>query len=1126
MTAPRKSESYQDLPLPPLSLPDEEALEALEVNFISQRRQGSAPLASSFVLDHLPIAREAEERLRTAALLLDEVWPRPTEPADPERTLPGTEDASELLTPDLPECIGRFQIVERIGEGAFGTVFWAYDPKYDRDVALKVLRAAAYRRQDAEAFQREARIEARLRHPNVVAFYESGDHDGAHYLAAQLVCGESLEERLARQPRLPAREAAELVRKVAQGLAYAHQHGIVHRDVKPSNILLDEHGEPLLADFGLARCRALDRSISYPGAVMGSVLYMPPEQLEGRSDEADERSDVYSLGVVFYRLLTGRLPIEASSVPEQLARVQRAEYPLLRAVQPDVPRDLETICRKAMAVEPGNRFKDATRLADELWRWLNGEPLTIRPATLWERTRRWIRRHRVKAWALLGAFLMLLVAGGASAYAFHRGQVEAESARAREIVEAQTRAEVEVRALVERARVRLGIPTEGRRRDAQGLLAAAGKPLSLVAPASKHEELLHELRSQYATTLAIPDLAPLDRKDRVAIRQWAFAIWPAAIRPDGKGMALGLPQGPVYWARGKKPELPARIDPTQPRPQLVYSPAGDHLLFVRPDGALQAWDGAVTRFRELEGSTKAAVRAIGFGPAGKTLVVLRSDGRTRSWSLPDFKELPARTVVIDGLGAIRAAAFNEGATRLAVGSDKGRVALLDLLSGEGRALAQLREPIARLAWSPDARLVAVATQLGLVGLWHADGRPSHQLEPLSLGPDGLFFSPDGRWLLAGSRNDGMWVWDTATGQQVLRGGPAPLGASRDGRTLVLGGTEEVVFRDVRFPTALARLTGHRAGVLRVNWSQNNRMFATLDYRSEVRVWERSEAGNLGPRLVRTIQVPHAGFFPANAGFALDTTARWLAYASGGVPSHVRIYEVQSGKEVNRWTLPGGFEILTGTGAGKFLLVREQLTRPKRTVDTVLWELEMGKEARQVRIIRKSQPGDQLTFLSRQLTPNGRFYAWLGPREGGDRRVEIWDLKAGKQLAVLPGGTEGDEAVYLSPNGQRLWVGRQRQWWLHDLEQGGPPVRGPGGPPSAIGRGGDQLMSERGGWLDEYRLVWWRKGHPFLNLPSGAPGFSPDGRSLALGCSSGEVWVADLPELEAEVARFVQALTRE
>jgi WD40 repeat protein len=1027
MTSPRKPDRNQDLPSSSLSRTDEEMLEALEVSFISQRRQGSAPEASSFVLDHLPIAREAEERLRTAALLFDERpmtdgnpaqasatrrvpctgegalggvpptcdWP-PGVPAAPARAFAGTDDSSsELFCADLPECIGRFQIVERIGEGAFGTVFWAYDPKYDRDVALKVLRAGAYRRQDVEAFQREARIESRLRHPNVVAFYESGDHDGTHFLAAQLVCGESLEDRLARQPRLPAREAAELVRKVALGLAYAHQHGIVHRDVKPSNILLDEHGEPLLTDFGLARCRALDRSISYPGAVMGSVLYMPPEQLEGRSDEADERSDVYSLGVVFYRLLAGQLPIEAPSVPEQLARIQREESPSLRAVQPDVPRDLETICRKAMAADPAKRFADAMTLADELWRWLNGEPLTIRPPTWWEKMRRWFRRHRVPAWVLAGSFLMLVVAGGASAYAFHRGRVEAaeahakalareqndrEAARAREIIEARTRAEVEVRALVERARVRLGMPTEGRRWEAQALLQAAGKPLSLVAPKSKREELLHELRSEYAATLAVHDLAPLNKKDEVLLPRSAFAIWPAALRPDGKGMAIGLPHRPVYWARGKRPQLPAGIDQNQQRPRLVYSPDGNHLVFARADKTLHVWDREATHHRELERDAKAEVRAIGFGPAGKVLIVLRSDGRMRSWSLPDFEELPARVVAVKDLGPLTAAVFNEGATVLALGSATGKAALLDLVSGEGRALAQLREPIHTFAWSPDSRLVAVGTEFGFLGLWHVNGRPSHQLNPLALGPDSIFFSPDGRWLLAGSRNDGLHIWDTASGEEILSGGPAPLGLSRDGRTLALGGSEVVQFRDILFPKTLHRLTGHRNPVRRVTWSENNHHFAILDNRYEVRVWEPTGAGNGGPRLIQTIQLPFGGFFPSNCGFALSTDGRLLAYASGGVPSHVRIYNVQSGAEVNRWTLPGGFEAMTSLGAGKFLLVREQLTPPERTVDTVVWELEAGKAARQVRILRKSQPGDQRSFLSRMLTPNGRFYLWLGPRK--------------------------------------------------------------------------------------------------------------------------------------------------
>jgi hypothetical protein len=271
------------------------------------------------------------------------------------------------------------------------------------------------------------------------------------------------------------------------------------------------------------------------------------------------------------------------------------------------------------------------------------------------------------------------------------------------------------------------------------------------------------------------------------------------------------------------------------------------------------------------------------------------------------------------------------------------------------------------------------------------------------------------------------------------------------------------------------------------------------------VWERTAGAGKGePRLVQTIQLPFGGFFPPNAGFALSADGQLLAYASGGVPSHVRVHQVSSGKEVSRWTLPGGFESLASTGAGKFLLVREQLTRPKRTVDTVVWELEAGKAAKQVTVLRKSQPGDQLTFLSRRLTPDGRFYLWLGPREGGNPRVEVWDVKTGKQVKAMSGGTKGEEGSWLSRDGRRLWVGRQRQWWLHDLEQGGPPVRDPEGPPADMGKGNDLLRHERGGWLEEDRLVWWRKDRRFLNLPAGAVdfSFSPDGRTAAWGPTRG------------------------
>src|SRR5262249_3120434 len=154
-----------------------------------------------------------------------------------------------------------------------------------------------------------------------------------------------------------------------------------------------------------------------------------------------------------------------------------------------------------------------------------------------------------------------------------------------------------------------------------------GTPLALVAPRATYQELLYELRSLYAATLATPDLKPIEKADRVLLPDWPFAVWPVALHPSGQAMVLGLATGPVHWQRGTRPKLPATIDRERPRPRLAYSPDGNHLVFARADGALQVWDREVTRYRELEKAGQARALAIGFSPASKGLVVLRWDGR-------------------------------------------------------------------------------------------------------------------------------------------------------------------------------------------------------------------------------------------------------------------------------------------------------------------------------------------------------------------------------------------------------------------------------------------------------------------------------------------------------------------
>src|SRR4051812_39469143 len=276
-----------------------------------------------------------------------------------------------------------------------------------------MIRSDAASAEQLQRFRVEAEAVARLQHANVVQVYEVGEAGGRPYLALEYVDGPSLAQRLAGEP-LPPRQAAAILVTLARALQAAHERGVVHRDLKPTNVLLTAQGMPKVSDFGLAKQLDADQGQTQSGAVVGTPSYMAPEQALGKVREIGPATDIYALGALLYELLTGRPPFKADTALNTIYQVVTEDAVPPRRLQSKLPLDLETICLKCLEKEPKKRYASALALADDLRHFLGGRPVSARPTPAWERAWKWAKRRPAAA-ALLtvsAAAALLLLLGG------------------------------------------------------------------------------------------------------------------------------------------------------------------------------------------------------------------------------------------------------------------------------------------------------------------------------------------------------------------------------------------------------------------------------------------------------------------------------------------------------------------------------------------------------------------------------------------------------------------------------------------------------------------------------------------------------------------------------------------